>query len=206
MESPFDVLARLWELWAETGESLNADHWNCPTRLPGWSVKTVFAHHSQWTFVPQLLVNTPEVEEGPKWASAEDLLRHFNQPEGVASTAADGIAQQAIEDSEAIATDELITRFASTGQTGIRGARSEGSRVVDYFGQGAISTVEAMRIGVLEATVHLLDVQRALDQEPNVPASALVETRTLLAAIPPSVEFIEAATGRVNQAVFPVLR
>jgi hypothetical protein len=52
------------------------------------------------------------------------------------------------------------------------------------------------RIVLLEATVHLLDVQRALDHPPLVPSPALKDTAQLVAEVAPAVEFIEAATGR----------
>jgi hypothetical protein len=66
--------------------------------------------------------------------------------------------------------------------------------------------VEALRIVVLEATVHLLDVQRALGHPPAVPAQALQDTAQLLTELTPAVELIEAATGRSTQSPFPVLR
>jgi hypothetical protein len=65
--------------------------------------------------------------------------------------------------------------------------------------------VEALRIVLLEATVHLLDVQRALDLPPDVPPEALRETSLLLAEIAPAVEFVEAATGRSARSPLPVL-
>jgi len=64
---------------------------------------------------------------------------------------------------------------------------------------------EAVSIGILEATIHLLDVQRALGQTPDVPASGLDHSAEVLARIAPPIDFIEAATGRASTDLFPVL-
>jgi hypothetical protein len=76
---------------------------------------------------------------------------------------------------------------------------------VDYHGQALLRLDEVVSIGILEATVHLLDLQRALDQPPNVPADGLAHTAALLAELASPVDFIEAATGRSATDVFPVL-
>jgi hypothetical protein len=57
----------------------------------------------------------------------------------------------------------------------------------------------------MEATVHLLDLQRALGRPPDVPADGLAHTTAVLAAMAPPVDFIEAATGRTTADLFPVL-
>jgi hypothetical protein len=44
--------------------------------------------------------------------------------------------------------------------------------VVDYFGRAMLALEEAVSIGILEATVHLLDLQRALDVPAEVPPPA----------------------------------
>ena len=65
---------------------------------------------------------------------------------------------------------------------------------------------EAISIGILEATVHLLDLQRALGVPPEVPPAGLEHTVGLLAETTPPVGFIELPTGRSEVEVFPVLR
>jgi hypothetical protein len=60
-------------------------------------------------------------------------------------------------------------------------------------------------IGVVEATVHLLDVLRALDRTPGVPEAGLAHTAEVIAAIAPPIDFIEAATGRASTDLFPVM-
>jgi len=76
---------------------------------------------------------------------------------------------------------------------------------VDYFGRAVLRLDEAVSIGIVEATVHLLDLQRALGQPPNVPADGLAHTTAVLAEMAPPVDFIEAATGRSAADLFPVL-
>jgi hypothetical protein len=54
---------------------------------------------------------------------------------------------------------------------------AEASTLVPWPASGAVVTLaEALRIVVMEATVHLLDVQRALDHRPLVPTAALSDT------------------------------
>ncbi|MCU1683205.1 MAG: hypothetical protein JWQ81_3944 [Amycolatopsis sp.] len=74
------------------------------------------------------------------------------------------------------------------------------------MGDAVVFAVEALRIVLLEATVHLLDVQRALGRAPIVPEAALDETARLLVEVAPAVEFIEAATGRSSSSPLPILR
>lgn len=72
---------------------------------------------------------------------------------------------------------------------------------------GAVVTLgEALKIVLMEATVHLLDAQRALDHPLFVPALALKDTAQLLLELTSAVEFIEAASGRSTQSPLPVLR
>jgi hypothetical protein len=78
--------------------------------------------------------------------------------------------------------------------------------VVDYFGRTMLPLSEAISIGILEATVHLLDLQRALGVPPEVPPAGLEHTVGLLAEMTAPVGFIELATGRSEVEVLPVLR
>jgi hypothetical protein len=57
-----------------------------------------------------------------------------------------------------------------------------------------------------EATVDLLDAQRALDHPPLVPAFARKDTAQLLVELTPTIEFIETTSGRSTQSPLPVLR
>jgi hypothetical protein len=134
------------------------------------------------------------------------LLGDFNRPGGIATSQADRVAAAAREDAAAYTPAQLIEPFSETGPQAITIARQLGSVVVDYFGRAMLALEEAVSIGILEATVHLLDLQRALEVPPDVPGAGLHHTVGLLAAMPAPVDFIELATGRSQVALFPVLR
>src|SRR5919204_611186 len=95
---------------------------------------------------------------------------------------------------------------SDAGGRGRSRARRVGPVVVDYFGRATLPLAEAASIGILEATVHLLDLQRALGVPPDVPTGGLEHTVELLAGMTPPVDFIELATGRSQATPFPVLR
>ena len=102
----------------------------------------------------------------------------------------------------------LVERFTVHGPQALRRLRqAKPTLVVPWPDSDVVITLrEALRIVVLEATVHLLDVQRALGQPPVVPPLALKDTVQLLAELASAVEFIEAATGRSTHSPLPVLR
>jgi hypothetical protein len=133
------------------------------------------------------------------------MLRDFNAPDGVAHRERDRAAAGARDDATKHSTAELVERFADAGPRAIVRARTLGPVTVDYFGQGVLRLDEAVRIGIMEATVHLLDLQRGLGRAPDVPAGGLAHTTALLTEMAPPVDLIEAATGRRPNDVFPVL-
>ena len=78
-----------------------------------------------------------------------------------------------------------MERFERDGPAALQVLRAAGPVTVEYFVAGTIPLAEAVRIGVMEATVHLVDVQRAVGATPAVPDAALALTRDLLVAMPP---------------------
>jgi hypothetical protein len=140
--------------------------------------------------------------------TAVQLLRQFNTPTGVATTMAATIADNAVIEAAQHRRAELVERFTVHGPRAIEGLRTTAATTVGPWPQSGvvITLVEALRIVVLEATVHLLDIQRALGHCPAVPVAALRDTAQLLAELAPAVELIEAATGRSTHCPFPVLR
>ena len=181
--------------------------WSAASRCPGWDVACLYAHHSQF-----LLALTapppaaPEVSGQPQ--SAVQVLRAFNAPHGIASTAAPAVADQASRDAAQHQPAELAERFTRLGPVAIRRLRTASPNLVVPWppAPSGVLLGEGLRIMLLEATVHLLDVQRALGQPPQLPATALAHTASLLAEMAPGVELIEAATGRSATSPFPVLR
>ena len=165
----------------------------------------LYAHAASWPVGFAHLVGRVR-QVTPTHASAAALLGEFNRPGGIATSQADRVAAAAREDGATYTTRQLIEPFSLTGPNAIATARQLGSVVVDYFGRAMLPLAEAASIGILEATVHLLDLQRALEARPDVPDAGLEHTVGLLATMTPPVDFIELATGRSQVALFPVLR
>jgi uncharacterized protein (TIGR03083 family) len=200
-----DALQQTWQEWARLGAGLTEDQWRRRTHCTGWDVAAVFAHHS--LFPVALGAPPPPTGTGDP-VTAVEILRRFNAPQGVAHTMAEAVAEAAVAEAARSARRELVERFAAAGPRALDKLRATpAGTAVAWPAAGADTTlVEALRIVLLEATVHLLDVQRALDRPPEVPTDALAETARLLAGLAPAVELIEAATGRSPHSPFPVLR
>ncbi|WP_033337367.1 maleylpyruvate isomerase family mycothiol-dependent enzyme [Catenuloplanes japonicus] len=204
LDARLTALGELWAVWAAHGRDLDAARWARPTRLDGWDVKALFAHLAAWPhgFAHMLsLVRTDE----PTHDSATSLLRDLNRPGGLAALQAPRVAQGAREAAGQYRPEQLTAAFATVGPDALAEARRLGPVVVEYFGIARLALAEAAGIGVVESTVHLLDLQRALGREPSVPASGLAQTAEILAAIPHPVAFIEAATGRGTGTLFPLV-
>jgi uncharacterized protein (TIGR03083 family) len=204
-EDRLTTLGLLWAAWEQQGRVLSAEQWQQPTRLGDWTVRMLYAHAAGWPVGFAHLVGQVR-EVAQTHASAAGLLGDFNRPGGIATSQADRVAAAAREHAAAYTRAQLIEPFAMTGPQAIATARQLGSVVVDYFGLAMLPLEEAVSIGILEATVHLLDLQRALDMPPDVPRAGLEHTVGLLAGMTPPVDFIELATGRSQVALFPVLR
>jgi uncharacterized protein (TIGR03083 family) len=204
-EDRLTTLELLWAAWEQQGRALSAEPWRQPTRLGDWTVRMLYAHAAGWPVGFSHLVGRVR-EVAPTHASAAGLLGDFNRPGGIATSQADRVAAAAREDAATYTPAQLIEQFAVTGPQAIATARQLGPVVVDYFGLAMLPLEEAVSIGILEATVHLLDLQRALGVPPDVPSAGLEHTVGLLAKMTPPVDFIELATGRSEIELFPVLR
>lgn len=201
-----DALKDTWQVWGQLGRDLTEQQWSTPTRCPGWDVACVHAHVSMFPVAMSALPPVPDELVG-KPLSAVEVLRRFNAPGGVASTMATTNADTAVTEAAQHTRAQLVERFTVHGARALYGlGKSEPTMVVPWPASGGVMTlVEALRIVLLEATVHLLDVQRALDHQAGVPMQALRDTTHLLADLAPAVELIEAATGRSARSPFPVL-
>jgi uncharacterized protein (TIGR03083 family) len=201
-----DELDEVWAAWAAQLGALPDEAWARPTRLPGWDVQALVAHHSLFpaSGVPSMLGR--RADGPPTVASAAHLLRRFNEPDGAATRLAPRVEEQARGVAESTPVADLVRRFTDDAPATIVLVREAGPIVVDYFGHGLLALDEVLRLAILEATVHLLDLDRALDAPPVVPAAALHTTAVLLAEVAPSVDFVEAATGRTPLNPFPVIR
>ena len=202
-----DALEQTWQAWSQLGGSLRTPQWSAASRCPGWDVACLYAHHSQ--FLLALGTPTPPAPEVPgQPQSAVQVLRAFNDPGGVADAAAPAVADQAARDAAQHEPAELAERFAKLGPAAIRLLRTASPDLVVPWppAPSGVLLGEGLRIILMEATVHLLDVQRALGQPPALPGTALAHTASLLAEVAQGVELIEAATGRSATSPFPVLR
>lgn len=202
-----DALEQTWQVWAQLGGDLTEEQWSTGTRCPGWDVAALYAHYSAFPLALSAPLPLPDGPVGEP-VTAVEVLRRFNAPDGVAHTMAETVADGAVSEAAAHTRRELVDRFSVHGPRALQWLRrAEATAVVPWPVSGAVVTlVEALRIVLMEATVHLLDIQRALDHPPVVPTPALQDTVQLLAELAPAVELIEAATGRSTHSPLPVLR
>ncbi|RAG87323.1 hypothetical protein DN069_02020 [Streptacidiphilus pinicola] len=198
-----DLLTELWQSWAQRGAAFAPAEWNTPTRLPGWSVQALYAHVAP---DPALFAGLRGaiVEQPAAITSGAEILRIFNRPGGVAHVAADAVAAQARDSADVTSPEELVKRFAEGPATVAQlGGFPDATAVAHPAG---LVTLGALRdVAIMEATVHLLDLIAAVGGPPP-PAAALAVTRDMLADVPDPTAFIEAAAGRTQDAVLPVIR
>ena len=201
-----DVLGEAWRWWATTLTDLDSSSWSADTRLPGWDVAALTAHATLLIRGLRFLALQP-LDAEPAMATAAEMLRGFNEPGGVATTSAEGVAEMARRQSESMTPDELVAMFAVTGPDVIAAIEAAGPIVVDYFGNGTFPIAEALSIAVLEAVVHGLDLCAAVGVPgSSIPPVAMLHTVGLLASLPEPTAFIDAATGRGPTDVLPVIR
>jgi len=180
------------------------EQWRLPTRLDDWDVRSLYAHAAMW---PSMLAALTErvQDAAPAVPTAAALLRYFNAPDGIAHSMRKQTAAAAGEEAARRSTAEMVEQFAATGPQAIAAARRLGPVVVDYFG-AVMPLAEAVSIGIVEATVHLLDLLDALDRPAaEAPAEGLAHTVAVLVQMAPPADLIEAATGRGRAGLFPLL-
>jgi uncharacterized protein (TIGR03083 family) len=198
-----DAVEAVWRRWAEVGAGLTDAEWSRPSRCAGWDVAALFAHVGVF---PQAVQDPPPADAGEP-LTAVDILRGFNRPSGVAHTMAGQVADHAVALAAQVGPSGLVAFFAEAGPRGIAALRDRPAdgRLL-WPAAGVTTWGEAVRIVLLESTVHLLDVLDALGRAPDVPGAALREVAHLLAELADPVAFVEAATGRSATSPLPVLR
>jgi uncharacterized protein (TIGR03083 family) len=206
-----DSLEVAWRAWAAAGAQIAADTraWARPTRLQGWTVKDLYAHHAGFPQTVRRLAAAPEATRPLTHASADDLLVSFNLPGGVAHTLADQVRETAVARARERPVQDLTAQFATVGPAALAAARgADPRRPVDYPSGAVVPFGEALRVALLEAVVHYLDLARALDLPAPGPVDGapLEETAALLAAMADPLALVERAAGRTTTDVFPVLR
>ncbi|MEU1289315.1 maleylpyruvate isomerase N-terminal domain-containing protein [Kitasatospora sp. NPDC005856] len=192
------LLAETWASWAERGAALTAEEWERSTRLPGWSVRELYAHVAP---VPEMFsgLRAAVLDGRPEVVDGAGILRAYNRPGGIAHTAADQVA-------EAAEPAVLVARFGVEGPAALDGLADLPPGVaVAHPLLGSVTVGALGEVALMEATVHLLDLIAAVGGPPPA-EGALDFTRALLARVADPVDFIEAATGRSAAAVLPVIR
>lgn len=201
-----DALDSVWACWAGTAGTLTGEGWARPSRCAGWDVAALYAHVGMF---PHAVRNAPPLPAEPGVPlTAAEILRGFNAPDGVAHEMAAEVADGAVRSAVERGPDGLRRIFTHDSPQAVEILRKHacGDRVPWPAAAGVTTWGEAVRIVLLESTVHLLDVLDALDRAPDVPPTALRETAHLLAEIADLVALVETATGRTATPVFPLLR
>jgi hypothetical protein len=149
--------------------------------------------------------NDAVIDEPPAVTDAAEMLRRFNEPEGIAHTSAGTLAEQAISDAETMTPDAAASRFAECARI-LRATPMSDDSVIAYPSVGSTTLAVVAEVALMEATVHLLDLADAVGGiEPS--AQALTATRDLLIAVPDATAAVEVLAGRADpDAAVPAIR
>ena len=197
------ALADLWDSWAEIGSNLKPEQWKLPTRCEDWDVQALFAHVSAGVGGLLTLLNERNVDSAPDLVRATDIIRALKPSQEVAQKLAVRVSAMAIEDSRSQDPASLVDRLRSGREVCIL-AQQHLHDVVDYFGRGNATVAGSVDLRIVEAAVHLLDLQASLGVPADLPESGRSVTMEFLVGLLPAVDFIEAATGRTTAQFFPL--
>lgn len=198
------VLADAWERWARRCAELTPQQWSTPTRCSGWDVAALLAHVCPDPAMFDRL-NDAVVDEPPAVTDAAEMLRRFNEPDGIAHTSAGTLAQQAISDAETLTPDAAASRFAECARI-LRATPMSDETVIAYPSVGSTTLAVIAEAALMEATVHLLDLADAVGGIEPCP-QALTATRDLLIAVPDTTAAVEVLAGRADPAAaVPAIR
>jgi hypothetical protein len=127
------------------------------------------------------------------------MLRRFNQPDGIAHTAADSLAEQAVSDAETLTPEVAVARFGQGAEI-LRATPMSKEKVISYPVVGSTTLAVVAEIALMVATVHMLDLADAVGGVEPSP-EALAATRDPLIAVPDPTAAIEVLAGRADPAV-----
>ncbi|MGV0742476.1 maleylpyruvate isomerase N-terminal domain-containing protein [Mycolicibacterium sp. XJ870] len=202
-----DVLADAWERWARRCAELTAREWAADTRLDAWNVQALVAHLCpEPTMFDELAVARLD---GPAAVTdAAAMLRIFNEPDGVANTTADQIAERAVSEATELTAETAAARFreCATRMRRLPEMTSARETVIRYPIVDSTTLAVVAELALMEATVHLLDFADAVGGvAPSAPA--LAATRDLLIAVPDPTAAVEVLAGRREpSAAVPTIR
>lgn len=149
---------------------------------------------------------TDAIVDGPAQVTdAADMLRRFNEPDGIAHTAAASLAEQAVCDAETLTPEAAANRFGECARILCATPMSDES-VTAYPSVGSTTLAVITEVALMEATVHLLNLADAVGGVEPSP-EALTATRDLLIAVPNPTAAIEVLAGQADPATaVPVIR
>jgi uncharacterized protein (TIGR03083 family) len=199
-----EVLADAWERWARRCATLSPEEWSTPTRCSGWDVAALLAHVCPDSAMFARLGGA--IVDGPAAVTdAAEMLRRFNEPDGIAHTTADSLAEQAVSDAAALTPDVAAARFSECARI-LRTTPMSDDTVIAYPTVGSTTLAVIAETALMEATVHMLDLAAAVGGiEPS--AQALSATRDLLITVPDATAAIEVLAGRADPAAaVPAIR
>jgi uncharacterized protein (TIGR03083 family) len=198
------VVAEAWDRWARRCATLTDPEWSTPTRCSGWDVAALLAHVCPDPAMFDRLNDA--IIDGPAAVTdAAMMLRRFNEPDGIAHTTADALAEQAVSDAQTLTPDTTANRFSECARL-LRATDMSDQTVIAYPSVGSTTLAAIAEAALMEATVHLLDLADAVGGiEPS--PEALAATRDLLIAVPEPTAAVEVLAGRAPAgAAVPAIR
>jgi hypothetical protein len=100
-----------------------------------------------------------------------ELLRQFNRHDGVAHTMAAEVAERPTAEAADLSPSAAAERFRA-GAARLRDADVSAQIAVRYPVVGSTTTAVIVRVALMEATVHLLDLARGGGRRHSVPVGA----------------------------------
>jgi uncharacterized protein (TIGR03083 family) len=194
------MLTDLWARWRESGRRLAHEQWSGPTRLERWRIRDLYAHVARAIPTFENLLASPVGTPAEISHAADYFARLRGGP-----ASADEVARIAVRFAADTGDAALPEFFGEPGTEVLAAARALKPEAVLASIAGPIQLHSYLVTRIVEATVHLLDLQHALGAEAMVPEPALLRTVRVLVQLIPSASFIDLATGRSADPVFPVL-
>ena len=193
------IVADLWARWRQSGRRLAGEQWSGPTRLERWRVRDLYAHVARGIPTFGNLLASPAGTPA-EVSRAADYFARLRDP-----ASADQVARTAVRFAADTGDAGLADLFGKPATEVLATAAALGPTTVLASIAGPIQLHSYLVTRIVEATVHLLDLQHALDAGTMVPEPALLRTVRVLVQLIPSASFIDLATGRSTDPVFPVL-
>ncbi|MFK0114188.1 maleylpyruvate isomerase family mycothiol-dependent enzyme [Streptomyces sp. NPDC091217] len=196
------LLAELWHAWLSYGRKIGPDAWEQHSGIGEWSVKELFGHVARQIGVLEDMLRraTSRTAAAVDFPTAADYFANFRDWREEASALS---ARTAVVYAVDHSTAHMIAEFERAGDVVALLSESLDQVLPTPFGTATARGYLTTR--VVEATVHLVDLQRALGLAEHVPERASEVTALLLLEMCPRQAFIDAATGRGRTDFLPVL-